>query len=107
MTGVQFWLFAIIAPLLTGGLGYVGGWLARRNAVEVREDAAYDRGWDNCKQALGFAGPPQQLVNDPGPPSRRRPGRHASTQLPDPPRNASGSFLPAGPPQDSISRKTS
>lgn len=107
MTGPQFWLFAVLAPLATGLLGYLAGWLVRRRAVELREDAAYDRGWENCKQALGFGSPAEPLVNDPGPPAARRPGRHASTQLPDPPKDNGTPFLSAPVMGSTIRRKTS
>lgn len=100
------WWF-VLAPLLCAAAGYVVGWLVRCHAVELSEDAAYDRGWDNCSQALGFGKPVEQLVNDPGPPIGRRPGRHASTQLPDPPKATGGPALPGSPGEANIGRKTS
>ena len=107
MTALQLWLFAIAGPALAAAVAFWAGWSFRGRRVDQAADDAYDRGWDNCKTALGFAGVPKQLVNDAGPPAGRRPGRHASTQLPDPPKPAGPPFLPAPPAGASIRRKTS
>lgn len=107
MTGPQFWLFGVASPLACAGIGVLCGWLLAHRRIDAVRDAAYDTGWDNCKHALGFGTPAKIQVTEPGPPAGRRPGRHASTQLPDPPRAAGTAALPPVAGGDNIGRKTS
>lgn len=107
MTGLQFVLFGVLFPLVTAGLGIWVGWALHKRRMDDQLGAAYDRGWDNAVMATTFPPKAVAVLTEDRPRPVRRPGRHASTQLPDPPKAAPAASLPPEPEGDNIGGKAS
>jgi len=101
------WLIGLGVPLAAAIFGWIAGRIVHIPECERQQDAKYDAGWDHALESLRAKLPEKSLVNEPGPPEGRRPGKHSSTQLPDPPRGYMAAPLPPSPDGSNIGQRTS